>query len=430
MRYFINVLLLLFVAISLISEIYIIPDDFNTIQSAVDNAVSGDTLVIKPGIYKEKITIENKRLFITSKFFLAHNKKYITNTILNGEGKYTPISFINCPIGTVFTGFSIINGYAKVGGGIKIKNSDISLENLNFIQNTAEIKGGGIYIGKSTINIVDSKISKNSAIGIGAGGGGIFVENSKFSAVNIEIDDNFAFLGGGLYALNTDIQLKNIKVTKNKAESKAGGIYLINCNDGILKNLELIENSAYKNGGIGGGLTLDSSNPLVINTRISKNISYKGAGIYLTFSNSKFVNCLIDNNRAKDLGAAVLAYHSESEFQNVTIVDNKAKSASGISCNSMSNIKIINSILYHNNNSDIETDFTSGFEISYSMIQGNYNGIYLYNKEPIFKDYKNQNYHLSKTSFGINKGNPNKKYNDRDGTRNDLGCYGGKFGNW
>ncbi len=429
MRYFL-IFLSLVLSISIFAKIYIVPDTYQTIQSAIDNASNGDTLLVKPGIYKEKITLKNKSLFITSKFFLAHNKSYLTNTILNGEGKYTPISFENCPEGTVFSGFSIINGYAKIGGGLSIKNSNLILDNLNIIQNTAEVKGGGIYLLNSTVDLIDIKIAKNSSIGIVAGGGGILSEDSHINAYNIKITDNIAFLGGGFYALNSDLKLKNVTIKKNNAESKAGGIYLINCKNSLLKNVNILENSAFKEGGIGGGITFDGSSPIVINSKISDNIAYKGAGIYLTFSDAKFINCLIDNNKAKDFAGAMLLYHSNPKLENVTIVQNKAKTTGGIACKSMTNLTVMNSIFWNNEDSDISTDYTSKYNLSYTMIKGNFSGMFVYDKEPIFKDYKNRDYHLNKTSFGINKGNPQKKYNDKNGSRNDLGCYGGKFGNW
>ena len=39
-------------------------------------------------------------------------------------------------------------------------------------------------------------------------------------------------------------------------------------------------------------------------------------------------------------------------------------------------------------------------------------------------------FHLQNGSPCINTGDPNSIYNDPDGTRNDMGCYGGPYGNW
>lgn len=40
------------------------------------------------------------------------------------------------------------------------------------------------------------------------------------------------------------------------------------------------------------------------------------------------------------------------------------------------------------------------------------------------------NFHLSTISPCVDAGNPLPIYNDFDGTRNDMGAYGGPDGNW
>src|SRR5688572_27968420 len=56
-----------------------VPDDFKTIQGAVDKANPGSTIVIKPGIYKTKVTVQTPNLVIrgVDRF----------RTILDGEDK-------------------------------------------------------------------------------------------------------------------------------------------------------------------------------------------------------------------------------------------------------------------------------------------------------------------------------------------------------
>jgi hypothetical protein len=43
----------------------------------------------------------------------------------------------------------------------------------------------------------------------------------------------------------------------------------------------------------------------------------------------------------------------------------------------------------------------------------------------VFKDYKKANFRLKPGSPGINAGDPASRYKDLNGTRNDLGAYGG-----
>ena len=421
---------LVFVWISLSSKILMVPESSPTINEAINVATKGDTIILKPGIYKETLLIKEKNLTIASKFILAHDKKYTMSTVINGEGKNSVVSFLDCPDRSYIVGVSIINGYGKKGGGILIENSDVDLLNLNVIQNSSTNKGGGIYIYNSNVNMVDDVIKGNSAIGVGAGGGGIYATGSSIDLYNVDVLENLSFLGGGIYSSNNDISLKNVNIKKNSADSKAGGFYLINSKTPTLKNVNIIENSAFKVGGVSGGLCLENTDPIIVNMRVSKNIAFKGGGVYLAYSNPQFVNSLIDGNKAKDYAGAVYCYHSNPEFVNTTIADNSSKKTGGILCERMSKPIITNSILWNNGDESFSKDFMSNLTISYSIISGQLLGKNVYHKAPSFLDAKNGDYHLTSVSFGLDIGNPQKKYNDRNGSRNDMGCYGGKLNNW
>lgn len=424
------VLFLMFIWIALNSKILLVPESSPTINAAINTAAKGDTIILKPGIYKETILIKEKNLTIASKFILAHDKKYIMNTIVNGEGKNSAVSFLDCPSRSYFIGVSVINGYGKKGGGILIENSDADLLNLNIIQNSSVSKGGGIYVYKSNVNMVDDVIKGNSSIGVGAGGGGIYATESTIDLYNVDILENLSFLGGGIYSSNGDMSLKNVNIKKNSVDSKAGGLYLIDSQNSTLKNVKITENSAFKEGGTSGGLCLENANPIIANVRISKNIAFKAGGIYLAYSNPKFINCLIDGNKARDSAGAIYCYHSNPKFVNVTVADNSSQKTGGMLCERMSKPEIINSIFWNNANDDFSKDFMSNITISYSIVEKQFAGKDVYHKPPSFVDVKNGDYHLSSVSFGINLGNPQKKYNDRNGSRNDMGCYGGKLNNW
>jgi hypothetical protein len=80
------------------------------------------------------------------------------------------------------------------------------------------------------------------------------------------------------------------------------------------------------------------------------------------------------------------------------------------------------------------TDYTDTFDtpippdggIYYSLVTKGPNCIEI---NPQYADYLT-NHHLLPTSPCINKGNPDPAYNDPDGSLNDMGCYGGPWGDW
>ena len=49
-----------------IADTIIVPDDYTTIQGAIDAAVDGDTVLVKPGTYVENISFKGKAITVTS----------------------------------------------------------------------------------------------------------------------------------------------------------------------------------------------------------------------------------------------------------------------------------------------------------------------------------------------------------------------------
>jgi hypothetical protein len=62
-----------------------VPDDYATIQAAVDAAPDGGTVLIAPGVYHEGIRIAGKSVYLASHYLIDHDPKLIASTILDGS---------------------------------------------------------------------------------------------------------------------------------------------------------------------------------------------------------------------------------------------------------------------------------------------------------------------------------------------------------
>jgi hypothetical protein len=103
-------LLLIFIYPLLLSAKTInVPSDFITIQSALDNAADGDTVLVAPGTYREQLKLENKTITFASHFIKAQETKFITSTIIDGDGE-TVLEINNVGKETTVVGFTIQNG--------------------------------------------------------------------------------------------------------------------------------------------------------------------------------------------------------------------------------------------------------------------------------------------------------------------------------
>jgi nitrous oxidase accessory protein len=95
----------------------VVPDDYGSIQEAIDNASEGDTVYVKEGTYHENVVV-NKSLSLVG--------ENVDTTIIDGkpaEGYRIPIT-IQCDNVSV-SGFKLLYGYAGVTAG-EVKHCSIS----------------------------------------------------------------------------------------------------------------------------------------------------------------------------------------------------------------------------------------------------------------------------------------------------------------
>ena len=83
---------------------------------------------------------------------------------------------------------------------------------------------------------------------------------------------------------------------------------------------------------------------------------------------------------------------------------------------------MINSILW-GNSAPNDQQLNSRVFVEYSSVENGFSGTGNIHMNPLFED--TVDCCLSSSSPCIDAGDPNEKYNDLDGSRNDMGCYGG-----
>lgn len=88
----------------------VVPDDAQTIQTAINMAVNGDTVLVRAGKYAECIKFGGKEITVRSEWGAAM-------TVIDGNRVDSVVSFVDGEgNGAVLTGFTITNGRAPTGG--------------------------------------------------------------------------------------------------------------------------------------------------------------------------------------------------------------------------------------------------------------------------------------------------------------------------
>ena len=169
---------------------HLVPDDYTTIQSAIDVSDDvGDTIIVSPGTYVENIDYNGKNIYLTSYYFYTENDSSIHNTIIDGNQNGSVVTFYGGETGdAVLNGFTITNGSGRYiggsithGGGFYIRDSSPSILNCYVVNNFVGGCGGGLYFRDSYSYISNITVTENYSDYRCAAG-------ISFTRANVEMD--------------------------------------------------------------------------------------------------------------------------------------------------------------------------------------------------------------------------------------------------
>jgi predicted outer membrane repeat protein len=369
------------------ASVWVVPDDFPTIQAAVDAAANNDTILISPGEYYESIIIGTKNIVIGSMYLTSGDTSYTSQTIINGQGSNRGFSISDVEFPSRISGLTVKNCRADLGGGLVITDSEIALDHIKVIDNFADCssnsasKGGGMAIYDSEVSISDFDISNNESYcttpPINPVGGGVYAFNTNLTLVSGKINSNSAYLGGGVYLAESYLISHSVNFQNNTAPYLGGAI----CSFG--SNLGLNE------------------------SRFSNN-SATGSALYTSMVDSVWItNCLFTANQ----GRVINSDSTELTVINSSFIDNSGTTT--IDCFTHSTLHLMNSILWNNN--EVEIEFSSLYNtcyLGYNTLKGGMAGISgdiaphsfgpTYSAEPLFEN--DTSFALSDSSYCIGAG--------------------------
>ena len=274
-----------------------------------------------------------------------------------------------------------VNVYSYCGGGIYIDGDDPNLEDL-------VVRGNDLPAFEQT------SVGSFEQNWIYSYGGAICAMDTTAELTNVKVQDNYADVGGGVYVADSSA-ITHIQsyVIGNAASDGAG--YAIASGSASLTNVVVAFNDADTDG---GGIFVDGGSANVTNASFGLNTSStsgssRGDAMYISSGTSgSVVNSVMTTDSAN-----YILYNAGtfSSSYNDWYNEGSGGTLSGASAGTGA--------------MSTDCEFTSVSD------DGNYN---------------NDDWSLYSSSSCIDAGNPSTGYYDADGTRNDMGAFGGPGSDW
>jgi hypothetical protein len=333
-----------------------VPADYPLIQSALDAASVGDSVVVAPGIYRG---LGNVNLSFRGKDCVLIAELGPELTVIDGEQEYQAINLTSGEtLGAVVAGFTIQNCLSHVlpGGAIRCEGASVTLKSLILKSNACfsaggaicisngaavieattvqgnigEIEGGGIALYSAVVEIYSSIVQGNQSnwgggICIGSGGelivdntdieensavwdgGGIICRTGSSVTLNSSVvrgnDAEFGQGGGISVGGVSVIHIGDTYIEKNSAALYGGGLSILSAADVDLSRTIFALNEA---GGVGGGAALLGGASIIMDgcTFVKNRAgSQDGGGFYLDGVSCEVLKVIIANNEGFGISA-------------------------------------------------------------------------------------------------------------------------------
>ncbi len=295
--------------------------DFPTLQSAINAAAPGDTLLLAPGTYtgadNHNLNLLGKPITIISSDINPEScvidctQQARAFNFTGGEGNDTIIAGLTVTGGMMENGGAVrcssaaptfirchlFNNNAIFNGGALeiIAGSAPDFQKCHFAANAVNIgSGGGLWVLDSAPLFSDCRFLENTVIR--GPGGGIWFGNSSLHFTDCTFSGNTIFTGSGgaVACASSEAQFTRCIFSRNVCTLAGGALELTSSNP-IFTNCTFNLNSAGK----GGALSSKNSKPILTNCTFAGNIAPQGSAIYSSrFSDVLLIRSIIADGSA------------------------------------------------------------------------------------------------------------------------------------
>ncbi len=291
-----------------------VPEDYSTIQAAVDAASGGDLVDVAPGFYFEEVDFLGKAIHVRARG---------ANTVIAGEQAHPCVTFQSGEgPDSILEGFMLTGGRGRVivgstfGGAIFCTGSSPTIVGNHFMGNLADYGGSIGCLAISSPTIRDNVFEGDRA---NLDGGAVYIESDS----NALVDSN--------------------EIRGCSAARYGAAIAIIDAGEPVVVDNTIEGNTLSGFSGAGGTIAVVRSNPRIRSNDIAGNHSMAhSAGVYLSQSFAVIEDNVFEDNETAWLGGAIACFgDSTPTISSNTMQRNTADDGGAIACDTGSTPLVI-----------------------------------------------------------------------------------------
>ncbi len=314
-------------------------------------------------------------------------------------------------------------------GGLRVYVGYSDVIDNEFYDNEAGDDGGGMKASHSYSNSFSGLYFEGNVAG--DAGGGLELDNETSPLTDSVFVGNSADRGGGVHNWRNEHMentLSFLHFEGNDAVDCGGAIQLDN-----MQNTVRIHSSSFT------GNTADDGSAICAD-EIYWDANDDGESDTMIWNHVALSNLLIHGDESWDDGAIYLRV-ADGTVSNVTITDHVGGGSTGLAIKGGSDVILSNSIIADTRGGPALYVIDSTLRVFYSDLWDNEGGDTYGTSftagadgniaaDPAFTDAAGSDYNLGASSPCVDAGDPAAGSSDADGSRNDMGAYGGPLGGW